>query len=202
MDATRAAERQILPLCGLAQKLIEACCTRQHIQSGQLTLHAGRGSSMTSKPVALLLADLGVAKTRSRPHVSNDNPFSEAGFKTLKCRPDFPERFGSIEDAREFCGDFFRWYNGAPPQRARAAHAERRASRPRGGATPGAVRDPRSGVCGAGAAFRRRPTLRGPAPEHGVDQPLGHAGAECGGGAVKSRSLCLIHVDRFRGSLT
>ena len=68
---------------------------------------------MTPRPVAFLLADLGVAKTHSRPHVSNDNPFSEAGFKTLKYRPDFPQRFGSIEDARGFCGDFFRWYNDA-----------------------------------------------------------------------------------------
>ena len=95
----------------LAHKLIEASCERERIQPGQLTLHADRGSSMTSKPVAFLLADLGVTKTHSRPHVSNDNPFSEAGFKTLKYRPDFPQRFGSIEDARGFCGDFFRWYN-------------------------------------------------------------------------------------------
>jgi putative transposase len=95
----------------LAQKLIETCCEREGIQPGQLTIHADRGSSMTSKPVALLLADLGVTKTHSRPHVSNDNPYSEAGFKTLKYRPGFPERFGSIEDARGFCGDFFRWYN-------------------------------------------------------------------------------------------
>jgi putative transposase len=95
----------------LAQRLIEACCAREGIQPGQLTIHADRGSSMTSKPVAFLLADLGVTKTHSRPHVSNDNPFSEAGFKTLKYRPDFPGRFGSIEDARGFCGDFFRWYN-------------------------------------------------------------------------------------------
>jgi putative transposase len=95
----------------LALKLIEACCTREGITPRQLTIHADRGTSMTSKPVAFLLADLGVTKTHSRPHVSNDNPFSEAGFKTLKYRPDFPERFGSIEDARAFCGDFFRWYN-------------------------------------------------------------------------------------------
>jgi len=95
----------------LAHKLIEATCERERIQPGQLTLHADRGSSMTSKPVAFLLADLGVTKTHSRPHVSNDNPFSEAGFKTLKYRPEFPQRFGSIEDARGFCGDFFRWYN-------------------------------------------------------------------------------------------
>lgn len=95
----------------LAKKLIEEACRREGVQPGQLTIHADRGSSMTSKPVAFLLADLGVTKTHSRPHVSNDNPFSEAGFKTLKYRPDFPARFGSIEDARGFCGDFFRWYN-------------------------------------------------------------------------------------------
>jgi putative transposase len=66
---------------------------------------------MRSKPVALLLADLGVTKSHSRPHVSDDNPFSESQFKTLKYRPGFPERFGCIEDARNFCGDFFLWYN-------------------------------------------------------------------------------------------
>ncbi len=69
---------------------------------------------MTSKPVALLMADLGVTKTDSRPHVSNDNPFSEAHFKTLKYRPDFPQRFGCLQDARGFCGDFFGWYNQEP----------------------------------------------------------------------------------------
>ncbi|CAN5489789.1 IS3 family transposase [soil metagenome] len=95
----------------LAERLITASCERQGIQRGQLTLHADRGSSMTSKPVALLLADLGVTKTHSRPHVSNDNPFSEAQFKTLKYRPDFPERFGSIEHARAHGTDFFPWYN-------------------------------------------------------------------------------------------
>jgi putative transposase len=68
---------------------------------------------MTSKPVALLLADLGVTKTHARPHVSNDNPFSDAQFKTLKYRPALPERFGSIQDARAYCHDFFPWYNTA-----------------------------------------------------------------------------------------
>jgi putative transposase len=95
----------------LAQKLIAETCARQGIVPGTLTLHADRGSSMTSKPVALLLADLGVTKTHSRPHVSDDNPFSEAQFKTLKYRPEFPERFGSIEDARAHCRVFFPWYN-------------------------------------------------------------------------------------------
>jgi putative transposase len=95
----------------LASKLIDQTCARQNIQPGQLTLHADRGSSMKSKPVAFLLADLGVTKTHSRPHVSDDNPFSEAHFKTLKYRPDFPERFGCIEDCRAHCRDFFPWYN-------------------------------------------------------------------------------------------
>ncbi len=95
----------------LAERLIATSCRWQGIEPGQLTLHADRGASMTSKPVALLLADLGVNKTHSRPHVSNDNPFSESQFKTLKYRPDFPERFGAIEDARGFWGDFFPWYN-------------------------------------------------------------------------------------------
>ena len=95
----------------LAKKLIDETCRRQRVEPGQLTLHADRGSSMTSKPVALLLADLGVTKTHSRPHVSNDNPFSESGFKTLKYRPDFPERFGCIEDSRAYCTRFFGWYN-------------------------------------------------------------------------------------------
>jgi putative transposase len=95
----------------LAKKLIAASATKQAIGPGQLTVHADRGSSMTSKPVAFLLADLGVTKTHSRPSVSNDNPFSEAQFKTLKYRPEFPDRFGSIEDARAFCVGFFDWYN-------------------------------------------------------------------------------------------
>jgi putative transposase len=95
----------------LAEELIAATCVRQGIQPGQLTIHADRGSSMSSKPVALLMADLGVTKTHSRPHVSNDNPFSEAQFKTLKYRPDYPARFGCQLDARTWAGEFFRWYN-------------------------------------------------------------------------------------------
>lgn len=95
----------------LAETLIREACEKQKIESGRLTIHADRGSSMRSKPVAFLLADLGVTKTHSRPHTSDDNPYSEAQFKTLKYRPDFPERFGCIEDARSFCQDFFPWYN-------------------------------------------------------------------------------------------
>jgi putative transposase len=95
----------------LAEKLIAATCAGQGITRGQLTIHADRGSSMTPKPVALLLADLGVTQSHSRPHVSNDNPYSEAQFKTLKYRPGFPRRFDSIEAARAHCRDFFGWYN-------------------------------------------------------------------------------------------
>ncbi len=94
-----------------AQRLIQQTLERQHIEPGKLTLHADRGSSMTSKLVAFLLAELGVTKTHSRPYVSNDNPYSESQFKTMKYRPEFPERFGSYQDARGFCGEFFRWYN-------------------------------------------------------------------------------------------
>jgi putative transposase len=95
----------------LAERLIAATCEKHEIVPGQLTIHADRGSSMTSKPVAWLLADLGVTRTHSRPHVSNDNPFSEAQFKTLKYRPDFPARFATYEAARAFCHPFFSWYN-------------------------------------------------------------------------------------------
>jgi len=95
----------------LAERLIKETCETQQIDAGRLTIHADRGSSMKSKPVALLLSDLGITKTHSRPHTSDDNPYSEAQFKTLKYRPDFPARFGCIEDARSFCRDFFRWYN-------------------------------------------------------------------------------------------
>jgi putative transposase len=93
----------------LAERLLGETIRKQNIVIDQLTIHADRGSSMASKPVALLLADLGVTKSHSRPHCSNDNPYSEAQFKTLKYRPEFPGRFGSIEDARAFCQRFFQW---------------------------------------------------------------------------------------------
>jgi putative transposase len=95
----------------IAEQLIKQTCDKQQISPGQLTIHADRGSSMTSKSVAFLLADLGVTKSHSRPHVSNDNPYSESQFKTMKYRPNFPKEFGSIEDARTFCQSFFQWYN-------------------------------------------------------------------------------------------
>ena len=95
----------------LATKLIEETCDKHLIQPDQLTIHADRGSSMRSKPVAFLLADLSVTKTHSRPYTSNDNPYSESQFRTMKYRPEFPDRFGCLQDSHAFCQRFFPWYN-------------------------------------------------------------------------------------------
>jgi putative transposase len=95
----------------LAERLLADTITAQGIDAGQLTVHADRGTSMTSRPVAMLLADLGVTRSHSRPHVSDDNPYSESQFKTLKHHPTFPDRFGCLQDARAFCQRFFGWYN-------------------------------------------------------------------------------------------
>ena len=95
----------------LAQRLIRETCEKENIEEGQLTIHADRGTSMTSQTVAQLLAALGVVKSHSRPQVSNDNPFSESQFKTLKYRPEFPQRFASYDHGLTFCREFFPWYN-------------------------------------------------------------------------------------------
>ncbi len=95
----------------LAKELVMQTCAKQNIPLGQLTLHADHGSPMISKTMTMLLADLGVTKSHSRPHVSNDNPYSEAQFKTMKYRPDYPECFGSAADARAWAQPFFHWYN-------------------------------------------------------------------------------------------
>jgi putative transposase len=95
----------------LAKRLIADTGGKQEIEPGKLAIHADRGSSMTSKPVAFLMADLGITRTHSRPHVSDDNPYSESHFRTLKYRPGFPERFGSLQYARSFSQEFFAWYN-------------------------------------------------------------------------------------------
>ena len=95
----------------LAERFLAETLARHAIAPGTMAIHADRGASMASRPVALLLADLGVRRSFARPRQPNDNPYSEAQFKTLKYRPDFPERFGSIEDARAFCQGFFGWYN-------------------------------------------------------------------------------------------
>jgi putative transposase len=95
----------------LARHLIETTCERQGVNSSELIIHSDRGTAMTSKSVALLLADLGITKSFNRPHVSNDNPYSESQFKTLKYHPSFPKWFGSFEHAKSFCQSFFAWYN-------------------------------------------------------------------------------------------
>ena len=93
------------------KELFEETIIKHNVPPGQLTLHADRGASMKAKATAQLLADLGVTKSHSRPHTSNDNPFSESHFKTLKYQPQFPKLFGCIEDAKAFCRRFFPWYN-------------------------------------------------------------------------------------------
>ena len=95
----------------LATRFIRESCDKQEVQPEQLTIHSDRGPSMKSQTVAQLLAALGIIKSQSRPHVSNDNPFSESQFKTLKYRPEFPERFASYDEGRAFCVKFFAWYN-------------------------------------------------------------------------------------------
>lgn len=145
----------------LAEVLIRQTVAKQGIRRDQLTIHADRGSSMTSKPVAFLLADLGVTQSHSRPHVSNDNPYSEAQFKTLKYRPDFPERFGSIEAARLHCQQFFAWYNDEHRHTGLGLHT---AADIHYGLAE-AVRDKRSGVLAdAYAAHPERFVRKPPAP--------------------------------------
>ena len=95
----------------LFEPLFKDAMEKHDVPPGQLTLHADRGGPMKAKATAFLLADLGVTRSHNRPHTSNDNPFSESAFKTLKYQPRFPKRFGCIEDARSFCRDFFTWYN-------------------------------------------------------------------------------------------
>ena len=113
----RFARRGVLALFVLALPISalavdhDPTCDKQNIQPHQLVIHADRGSAMRSKPVALLLADLSVTKTHGRPYTSNDNPYSESQFRTLKYRPEFPDRFGCIQDSRAFGHTFFPWYN-------------------------------------------------------------------------------------------
>ena len=95
----------------LAQELMTAACLKQKIEPGQLTLHADRGGPMIAKSMTMLMSDLSVSESHSRPHVPDDNPFSEAQFRTAKYRPDYPQRFGSLADARQWCQQFFTWYN-------------------------------------------------------------------------------------------
>jgi len=126
----------------LAERLLADTIRKQRIDRNQLTIHSDNGSSMASKPVAFLLADLGVTKSHSRPHVSNDNPFSEAQFKTLKYRSEFPDRFQSLEHAKAFCTDFFAWYNNEHRHSGVGMHTPANVHH----ALAGAVHEARAGV--------------------------------------------------------
>ncbi len=181
----------------LAKELIADAVARHEVPPGQLTVHADRGSSMTSNPVVELLAFLGIGRTHSRPHVSNDNPFSEAQFKTLKYCPEFPERFGCVEDARAFCEMFFMHYNHeqprAPPFRHRLSHAGVGPLRHRRRSSSQAGRDPR-------CRLRRQPReVPAPqarttqAPHRRLDQRT--QPGRCTNGVTRP---CLKMLDRFR----
>ena len=181
----------------IAEQLITQTLTQQRIDRGQLTIHADRGSSMTSKPVAFLLSDLGVTKTHSRPYTSTDNPYSEAQFKTLKYRPGFPERFDSIEHARAFCRQFFGWYNHQHRHSgiglmtpATVHHGRRRTDphRPSGRAQRRLRSDTRT--------VRPPPATAAGATDRRLDQQA----RQRGGPTLNSPPRCLIRLDRLRRS--
>jgi putative transposase len=184
----------------LAKRLIAETCAKQGIDRGHLTIHADRGTSMTSKPVALLLADLGVTKTHSRPHVSDDNPYSESQFKTLKYMPEFPERFGSIEDARAFCQRFFPVVqHRASSQRDRPADPGDAALRHGWGGDRAAATGARCGLCRNPERFTHaRPKASAPA-HSGLDQPTNPGRATEEKSTLNSDATCLKLVDTFRG---
>ena len=166
----------------LAEAFIADAIAAQGIDRDQLALHADRGTSMTSKPVAQLLVDLGVTRSHSRPHVSNDNPYSESNFKTLKYCPAFPGRFGSIEDARAFCSTFFSYYNHEHRHSGIGLHTP--ASVHYGTATE--IRAERAKTLDA--AYAANPTRFGnrrPVPRSAHPEPM--------------RRSCLKVLDMFRG---
>ena len=156
----------------LAEELIAETCRKQDITAAQLTIHADHGSPMIAKPVAQLLADLGVQKSHSRPHVSNDNPYSEAQFRTLKYCPTYPERFGSVADARQWGQEFFTWYNDEHHHTGLAlltpaeVHHGRAADHP--DRTPGGAA---TGFRGASRTLRERATASPATAHRRVDQP-------------------------------
>ena len=156
----------------LSTRLIADTIAKQGVAKDQLTLHSDRGSPMIAKPVAHLLGDLGVTKSLSRPHVSNDNPYSESQFRTFKYRPDFPDRFGSFEGARAHCARFFAWYNDHHRHSGIGLHtpADVHYGRAEGiRARRGAVLLER--LRPAPRTFRSQTPGTAGAPEHRVDQP-------------------------------
>ena len=180
----------------LAEVLIRQTCANQGIGRDQLSIHADRGSSMTSKPVAFLLADLGVTQSHSRPHVSNDNPYSEAQFKTLKYRPDFPGQFASIEAARAHCQVFLPLAQPrASPHRTGPAYPRRRPLRHRPGRPRQARHRAQRRLPGAPRTVRPTATRAAEATHRLMDQPARPAR---GAHSVNPARWCLKQVDRFR----
>jgi putative transposase len=180
----------------LAERLLADTITAQGVAADQLSVHADRGTSMTSKPVAMLLADLGVTKSHARPHVPDDNPYSESQFKTLKHHPTFPDRFGSIQDARAFCQGFFRWYNHAhyhsgiallTPADVHHGRAEQ--------VTTARARVLEGAFAAHPERFVRKPPTPPRLPEQVVDQ---RARRPNGGASAFSWLTCLTEVDRLR----
>ena len=155
----------------LAKRLLGDTCAKQEIEPGKLNIHADRGSSMTSKPVAFLMADLGITKTHSRPHVSDDNPYSESHFRTLKYRPGFPERFGSLQDARCFSQEFFAWYNEEHRHSGLGLPVSRRGSlRSCGRRHRTASRRSRRRLCSSSGTLRPQTAEAAPLANGGLDQ--------------------------------
>ena len=148
----------------LAKRLIEESCQKQCIQPGQLTLHADRGTSMRSKPVAFLLADLGVTKTHSRPHVSNDNPYSESQFRTLKYRPEFPGQSCLLP------GIFSLVQRGTPPLESRPTHANDGPLQPDGPSSRTAPTSTRCRLSTSSGTLRAKRSKTTRRPHRGVDQ--------------------------------
>ena len=174
---------------------------RHAVPPDQLTLHADRGSPMKAKATALMLADLGVVESHSRPHTSNDNPFSEAHFKTLKYQPEFPKRFETIDGARTFCRRFFAWYDenhhhGRPSSRRHRADDTR--SDPLWAGLHHPCRPPKRSRCSvpkhAGAVRSQAPKTT-TNPESCLDQPTKANGANP---SLNSQPRCLKVVDTFR----
>ncbi len=191
----------------LAKVLITESCERQHIAPDQLIIHADRGPSMTSQPVALLLATLGVVPSHSRPHVSNDNPFSEAQFKTLKYRPDFPDRFGVLRGCRDVRPAVLPVVQPrASSRRPGPDDAPRYALRPGRGQVAAARRGPARRLRGPPGALPARGAGPAAPADGGVDQqaPGGAGSCRARGDRLMtadsqiSDADCLIPLDNFR----
>jgi putative transposase len=182
----------------LAERLLADTIANQGVEPGMLNVHADRGTSMTAKPVAMLLADLGVTKSHSRPHVSNDNPYSESQFKTLKHHPNFPDRFGSIQDARSFCQGFLGWYNH---EHRHSGIALLTPADVHHGRTNQVITARAAVLDGAYAAHpgavRPQATHAAPAARGGLDQQAHRPNA---GASAIPRMICLTEVDRLRVS--